>query len=111
LQHRIDEQREGAIGSKAKRRVSHYFASNFWVTTSGHYHTKQLRHAIEQLGAERVMFAVDYPYEQMDAAAHWFDETSLPDEMKVKIGRQNANQLFSLGLQALPDRAGAGFGS
>jgi gamma-resorcylate decarboxylase len=35
LQHRLDEQREGTKGSKAKRRPSYYFANNMHVTTSG----------------------------------------------------------------------------
>jgi predicted TIM-barrel fold metal-dependent hydrolase len=39
LQHRLDEQRDGTRGSKAKHRPSYYFANNFWLTTSGHYHT------------------------------------------------------------------------
>jgi gamma-resorcylate decarboxylase len=111
LQHRLDEQRAGSVGSKAKQRVSYYFGSNLWVTTSGHFHTKQFRHAVDQVGNERVLFAVDYPYEQMDVAGRWFDDMAIPDEMKVKIGRENANELFALDLAALPNRAGAGFGS
>jgi hypothetical protein len=29
--------------------------------------------AVVQIGAERVLFSVDYPYEQMDMGARWFD--------------------------------------
>jgi hypothetical protein len=36
LQHRLDEQHDVIVGTKPKRRVSRYFGSNFWVTTSGH---------------------------------------------------------------------------
>jgi 2,3-dihydroxybenzoate decarboxylase len=111
LQHRLDEQREGAAGSKAKHRVSHYFGMNFWVTTSGHFHTKQLRHAVDQIGVERVLFSVDYPYEQMDVAGRWFDDTVMPDADKVRIGRENANRLFSLGLKPMTPRTAVGFGS
>ena len=98
LQHRLDEQREGAKGTRARHRPSYYFARNFHVTTSGHFHTKQLRAAIEQLGAERVMFSVDYPYEQMDAGGRWFDDMDMDAAVKKAIGRGNANRLLALGL-------------
>jgi hypothetical protein len=39
LQHRLDEQRDVENGDKAKRRPSYYFANNFHINTSGHFHT------------------------------------------------------------------------
>ena len=98
LQHRLDEQYEGERGAKAKRRPSAYFASNFVVTTSGHHHTKPLVDALAELGEDNVLFSVDYPYEQMRAAAQWFDEAQLPEPVKAKVGRSNAVRLFKLGL-------------
>jgi hypothetical protein len=111
LQHRLDEQREGSKGSKAKHRPSHYFASNFYVTTSGHFHTKPFNEAVEQIGVERVLFSVDYPYEQMDVGARWFDDMRLENSKKRLIGRENADRLFSLNLGSLPTSAVAGFAS
>lgn len=111
LQHRLDEQREGEAGRRCRRRVSHYFAENFWLTTSGHFHSKQLRHAVDQVGADRVLFSVDYPYEQMDVAGRWFDDMTLADEVKVKVGRENANQLFGLKLPPTASRQAAAFAS
>jgi predicted TIM-barrel fold metal-dependent hydrolase len=103
LQHRIDEQREGEKGSKARRRPSYYLGNNFWITTSGHFHTKTLFAAMELIGPERIMFSVDYPYEQMDSAARWFDDMRLDRVTKFKIGRENANRLFSLNLKPVPE--------
>lgn len=111
LQHRIDEQRYGAKGNRAIHRPSHYFARNFWLTTSGHFHTPQLKAAIEQIGVEHVMYSVDYPYEQMDTAARWFDELEIDPETKLKIGRTNANDLFSLNLDPVPSSSVIGFSS
>lgn len=111
MQHRLDEQREGAKGSKAKRRPSYYFANNFHVTTSGHFHTKPFIEAIEQIGADRVLFSVDYPYEQMDMGGRWFDDMRLNGATKLKIGRENANHLFRLGLPPLTRSDAAGFAS
>jgi predicted TIM-barrel fold metal-dependent hydrolase len=111
MQHRLDEQREGAKGSKAKRRPSYYFANNFYITTSGHFHTKPFLEAVEQIGADRVLFSVDYPYEQMDVAARWFDDMRIDNETKRKVGRENANSLFQLKLTATTTSMEAGFAS
>lgn len=111
MQHRLDEQREGAKGSKAKRRPSYYFANNFHVTTSGHFHAKPFIEAIEQISADRVLFSVDYPYEQMDVGGRWFDDMRLNGATKLKIGRENANRLFRLGLPPLTRSDAAGFAS
>jgi gamma-resorcylate decarboxylase len=111
LQHRLDMQREGVKGARAKRRPSHYFASNFYVTTSGHFHTKPFHEAVAQIGAERVLFSVDYPYEQMDMGARWFDDMDLANATKLLVGRGNANRLFALNLPDLPTSAVAGAAS
>jgi gamma-resorcylate decarboxylase len=111
LQHRLDEQREGEKGARARRRPSYYFAQNFHITTSGHFHTKPLLECIDQMGAERILFSVDYPYEQMDSAGRWFDDLRLENGTKHKIGRENANRLFSLKLAPVPESLVAGFGS
>jgi 2,3-dihydroxybenzoate decarboxylase len=111
MQHRLDEQRDGERGARAKRRASYYFRSNFWLTTSGHYHSRPLLEAVEQIGDDRVLFSVDYPYEQMTSASQWFDELLIANELKLKIGRENANNLLKLGLSAAPASSAAGFGS
>lgn len=111
LQHRLDEQRAGQKGSRAKHRPSHYFANNFYITTSGHFHTKPFLEAVEQIGADRVLFSVDYPYEQFDMGGRWFDDMRLDNRTKLRIGRENANRLFGLGLPALTSDAAAGFAS
>lgn len=98
MQRRIDEQREGEKGSKANHRPSHYFSRNFYVTTSGHFHTAPLLEAISQIGLDRVMFSVDYPYEQMDMGSRWFDDMLVDNDTKYRLGRGNANQLFGLDL-------------
>lgn len=80
----------------AKHPVAHYVRSNFHVTTSGHFSTNALRDAISELGADRVMFSADYPFENLGQAAEWFDSATLSDEERVKIGRDNAARLFKL---------------
>lgn len=111
LQHRLDEQRYGEKGAKCLRRPSYYFARNFYITTSGHFHTAPMLEAAEMIGVDRVMFSTDYPYEQMDSGSRWFDDVRLPFDAKYKIGRANANRLFRLGLDESAGENAYGFAS
>jgi predicted TIM-barrel fold metal-dependent hydrolase len=96
LEHRLDKQREGVGLGTAKRKVSHYFNDNFYITTSGHFHTRTLFNTISEIGVDRVMFSADFPYETMEEAASWFDSSLLSHNDSVKIGRDNARRLFRL---------------
>jgi 2,3-dihydroxybenzoate decarboxylase len=111
LQHRLDEQRDGQRGARSRRRASYYFRSNFWLTTSGHYHSRPLLESLHQIGDDRVLFSVDYPYEQMTSAARWFDELLVAREVKARVGRENAMTLLKLGVSASSASSAVGFGS
>jgi 2,3-dihydroxybenzoate decarboxylase len=95
-QHRLEVQYNGARGAKALRRPSYYLTNNFWLTTSGYYDPHPFLEAIEQIGEDRVLFSADYPYERMSSAARWFDDAQFSNALKLKVGRENANRLFSL---------------
>jgi predicted TIM-barrel fold metal-dependent hydrolase len=80
----------------ARERVADYIHANFHLTTSGHYSTPALLNAIAEFGVERVMFSVDYPFEDISDAADWFDNAPLNETDRRKIGRTNALTLFKL---------------
>jgi gamma-resorcylate decarboxylase len=80
----------------ARRRFVDYFTANFHVTTSGNFRTQTLIDAILELGADRIMFSTDWPFENVDHAADWFDATPIASADRVKIGRTNARRLFKL---------------
>jgi predicted TIM-barrel fold metal-dependent hydrolase len=80
----------------AKKRVADYFRANFFLTTSGHFSTPALIDAISEIGAERVMFSVDYPFEDFSDAAGWFDHAEISEADRLAIGRTNAMTLFRL---------------
>ena len=44
------------------------------------------------------MFSTDWPFENIDHAADWFDAASIADADRRKIGRENAQKLFKLDL-------------
>jgi 2,3-dihydroxybenzoate decarboxylase len=80
----------------AKKSVGEYFRTHFHLTTSGNFHTPALINAMTEMGAERVMFSVDWPFEDVGQAALWFDEAEIGDAERQKIGRDNAVKLFKL---------------
>ncbi|MCC6778499.1 MAG: amidohydrolase [Hyphomicrobiales bacterium] len=80
----------------ARKSVADYFRANFHVTTSGHFSTPAMLDAIAELGVDRVMFSVDYPFEDFGQAAEWFDRAEISEADRTKIGRTNALKLFQL---------------
>jgi predicted TIM-barrel fold metal-dependent hydrolase len=84
----------------AKRALGDYFRENFWLTTSGNFRTQTLIDAMLEVGADRILFSTDWPFENVDHAAHWFDAASISEADRRKIGCDNAVQLFKLGSKA-----------
>jgi len=82
----------------ANNGVGHYFRKHFHVTTSGNFSTPALVNSITELGADRVMFSVDWPFEAVDEGAQWFDKADISAADRAKIGRDNAIKLFRLKL-------------
>jgi 2,3-dihydroxybenzoate decarboxylase len=83
-------------GIPAKKMMSEYLRENFYLTTSGNFRTSSLRNAIAEVGADRILFSADYPFEEVAEAAQWFDHAELSREDRERIGRGNAARLFNL---------------
>jgi len=81
---------------KARRKIRDYFNENFYLTTSGNFRTQTLIDAILEISADRILFSVDWPFENVDHAADWFDAASISETDRLKIGRHNAARLFRL---------------
>jgi len=52
--------------------------------------------AMLEIGSDRIMFSTDWPFENIDHAAIWFDNATISEADRVKIGRTNAIRLFKL---------------
>jgi len=81
----------------AKRKIADYFRENFYITTSGNFRTQTLIDAMLEIGADRILFSADWPFENIDHAADWFETASISEGDRYKIGRGNAWSLFNLG--------------
>ena len=80
----------------ARRPMSAYLHENFWVTTSGFFHTASLKATVLEMGVDRVLFSTDCPFERIADAASWFDTADIPESDRRRIGRDNARALFKL---------------
>jgi 2,3-dihydroxybenzoate decarboxylase len=95
--YRIDERIAWSpLGYPAKKKVSQYFSQNFFITTAGNFRTQSLVNSILEVGADRILFSTDYPFEEVGKAACWFDAAAISEGDRRKIGRENAIELFGL---------------
>jgi 2,3-dihydroxybenzoate decarboxylase len=83
-----------------KRRLekapSQYFLDNFHITTSGMNYHAPMRLAHEVLGPDRILFAVDYPFEQNEEAVRAMDSVPFSNEDRARIYQRNAERVFKL---------------
>jgi amidase len=47
-------------------------------------------------GRDRIPFSTDWPFENVDHAANWFDTAAISDAYRIKVGLANARALFKL---------------
>lgn len=94
VDHRISQTPRGI---PARRKMADYLGDNFYLTVSGNFRTPTLIDAMMEVGSDRIMFSVDYPFEQTIEAVKWFDELHISERDRLKIGRANAMALFKLG--------------
>ncbi|HUA25034.1 MAG TPA: amidohydrolase family protein [Steroidobacteraceae bacterium] len=85
-------------GYPAQKPLGEYFRNNFHLTTSGNFRTQTLIDAMLEVGSDRLLFSTDWPFENVDHAAVWFDSASISEADRMKIGRTNAIKLFALHL-------------
>ncbi|EJC61078.1 hypothetical protein QWA_16691 [Alcaligenes faecalis subsp. faecalis NCIB 8687] len=83
-------------GVTLKRKPSEYIGSNILITTSGVCSAPTLMGAIGEMGAEAVLFSVDYPYESTELAADFIESAPMDDKTRELVCYGNAARLFKL---------------
>ena len=73
-----------------------YFCKHFWITTSGNFSNPALLCCVMEMGVDRILFSVDYPFVMNQPAAEWIPTIPLCEEDKVKILSGNAERLLRL---------------
>ena len=94
---RIDSRYEVWPGEKTlKRKPSEYIRSNIVATTSGSFDVVPLKACVEAMGEDRVLFAIDYPYEPSGEAVEMLAEAPFPSATIEKIAHGNAERILGL---------------
>jgi 2,3-dihydroxybenzoate decarboxylase len=83
-------------GRKLQKRLSEYVRSNVLVTTSGLYRPEALVCAINAMGEDRVLYAMDYPFVQPKDSIDCFENTPMSNEVREKISYLNAKRWLKL---------------
>jgi 2,3-dihydroxybenzoate decarboxylase len=84
------------LADKIKRLPSAYLGTNIVFTNSGVFSPATLLGAVLEVGADAVMFSVDYPYESSYEAVAGFERTVLSDADREKVAHGNAERLLRI---------------
>ena len=88
--------RGGQPAVTLKHPVSHYFRTNVWITTSGVGWEPAIRFCMDAMGPDRVLYAMDYPYQQSSDEVAVYGRMGLSDEHKLMLMQTNAEHVFRL---------------
>jgi len=79
-----------------KRRLGEYFQQHFYITTSGYFTVPPFQCTMEVVGADRILFSVDYPYSPNTAGRNFLNSLRISPEDLGKISGGNAERLLKL---------------
>jgi len=101
--YRLDYMYKATLNSKRypqwkpnRRLPSEYLRSNVYVTSSGMPWGPAILFGQQVLGVERVLYAMDYPYQFESAEVTMTDNLPISAADKKKLFQSNAEQLFAL---------------
>jgi predicted TIM-barrel fold metal-dependent hydrolase len=72
------------------------FRQHFWITTSGNFSTPALLCSMLEMGADRILFSVDYPFVPNPPGVRWMEQVPIAPADRDKILSGNAKTLLKL---------------
>jgi 5-carboxyvanillate decarboxylase len=101
--YRLDFMHQATVRSKRyphmkplAKTILEYLRSNVLITTSGMAWAPAIQFAQQVLGEDRVMYAMDYPYQYVPDEVRTHDLLDIPIETKRKLMQTNAERWFKL---------------
>ena len=101
--YRLDYMHQAGVRSQRyermkplKKTIHDYMRSNVSVTTSGMAWEPAIQFAQKVLGEDRVLYAMDYPYQYVPDEVRAHDLLDISDTAKRKLMQTNAQRLFAL---------------
>jgi 2,3-dihydroxybenzoate decarboxylase len=89
---RMDE----ALSRGSKVQFRETFSRNFSVTTSGFFSNPALLCTMQELGIDRILFSIDWPFVKNTTATEWLKTVPLCAEDKAKLMSGNAKRLLKI---------------
>jgi predicted TIM-barrel fold metal-dependent hydrolase len=86
----------GLRASMSEKSFRDVFCEHFWITTSGFFSDPALLCCMMEMGIDRILFSVDYPFADNPPGAHWTETVPLGPEDKEKLLNGNARRLLRL---------------
>jgi uncharacterized protein len=78
------------------RSIADYFHSNFYITTSGYFTFAPLLCAMMVMGADRIIFSVDYPFSDNKEGREFLDAAPINPADREKIAHGNVERLLRM---------------
>ncbi|MBC7848086.1 MAG: amidohydrolase family protein, partial [Chitinophagaceae bacterium] len=75
---------------------SEYFQRNIVITTSGVEDPLALKYCIDKIGADRIMWAIDYPFQPSGPAGAFIEKAAISESDRAKIAFGNAERIFRI---------------
>jgi predicted TIM-barrel fold metal-dependent hydrolase len=72
------------------------FRKHFYLTTSGNFSDTALACSVAEMGIDRILFSVDWPFIPNTLGTTWLAQSALSDGDKVKVFGGNAKTLLGL---------------
>ena len=72
------------------------FCEHFYITTSGNFSNTALLCSVMEMGADRIIFSVDWPYVMNKPGTDWMHGIPLGEEDRAKILSGNAKRLLKM---------------
>ena len=79
-----------------QRPISLYFSENVHISIAGFFYLAPFLNALQEFGADRIMFSVDYPFSGNEEGVAFLDSIPVSPQDREKIAHGNAERLFRL---------------
>jgi predicted TIM-barrel fold metal-dependent hydrolase len=76
--------------------ITEPYLNHVWVTPSGMFNLTQFQFIHAVIGADRIIWSVDYPYLTLDGTREFIRKLPGSERDREKITHQNAEKLFTL---------------
>lgn len=95
--HRLNAHTHAAAARRGLEKTPlEYLRDNLVVTTSGNWYEPAFVCTLLALGADNILFAIDWPYEANRTGMEYLRKLSVSDEDRAKIAHRNAERLLKL---------------